>query len=124
MGPPLERNTHLLKPLTGQGGSMQGLAINEPKTAVTLRVNNNDLLLERALRWERERANATYLVQPTDGGAVRSLTWAEAMGEARKMAAHLKSRNFPPGSRIAIIAKNSAHFIITDLAIWMAGHVS
>jgi long-subunit acyl-CoA synthetase (AMP-forming) len=29
-----------------------------------------------------------------------------------------------PGSAIAILGKNSAHWIIADLAIWLAGHVS
>lgn len=87
-------------------------------------VAKEDLLLERAYRWEKERANETYLVQPMGGGQLRSLTWAEAMTEARKMATHLKGRGFPPGSRIAILAKNSAHFIIADLAIWMAGYIS
>lgn len=46
------------------------------------------------------------------------------MDEARRMAAHLRSLGFPPGSRIAILSKNCAHFILSDLAIWMAGHVS
>jgi long-subunit acyl-CoA synthetase (AMP-forming) len=32
--------------------------------------------------------------------------------------------NLPPKSNIAILSKNCAHWIITDLAIWMAGHVS
>jgi long-subunit acyl-CoA synthetase (AMP-forming) len=40
------------------------------------------------------------------------------------MAAHLKSLNLPPGSHIAMATKNCAHFFFTDLAIWMAGHVS
>jgi long-subunit acyl-CoA synthetase (AMP-forming) len=30
----------------------------------------------------------------------------------------------PQGSHIALISKNCAHWIIADLAIWMAGHVS
>jgi long-subunit acyl-CoA synthetase (AMP-forming) len=40
------------------------------------------------------------------------------------MAAHLKSLDLEPGSHIGLISKNCAHFIFTDLAIWMAGHVS
>jgi long-subunit acyl-CoA synthetase (AMP-forming) len=40
------------------------------------------------------------------------------------MAAHLKSRGFEPGARIAILSKNCAHFIMAELAIWMAGHTT
>src|SRR5690606_37442363 len=46
------------------------------------------------------------------------------MNEARRMAAHLVSLNLPPKSQIAILGKNSAHWILADVAIWMAGHVS
>jgi long-subunit acyl-CoA synthetase (AMP-forming) len=34
----------------------------------------------------------------------------------------LKQQGFEPGSRIAILSKNCAHFIMAELAIWMAGH--
>ena len=37
------------------------------------------------------------------------------------MAAHLKSLNLPQGASIAMLAKNSAHFFMAELAIWMAG---
>jgi long-subunit acyl-CoA synthetase (AMP-forming) len=40
------------------------------------------------------------------------------------MAAHLKAQNFEPGSRIAILSKNSAHFMMAELAIWMAGYTT
>ena len=34
------------------------------------------------------------------------------------------STSGPPGSRIGILGKNSAGWIMADLAIWMAGYVS
>ncbi|HSW11623.1 MAG TPA: AMP-binding protein, partial [Solimonas sp.] len=43
---------------------------------------------------------------------------------ARRMAAYLQSLKLAPRSNIAILGKNSAHWIIADLAIWLAGHVS
>ena len=55
---------------------------------------------------------------------MRDFTWAQVMDEARSMAAHLQSLGLPAGSRVAILSKNSAHWLIADLAIWMAGHVS
>ena len=84
----------------------------------------NDLVLERAFKWERERPTRIYMTQPLGGGEVRNYTWADAVGEARRMAAHLQSLGFERGSRIAILSKNCAQFIMSDLAIWMAGYVS
>jgi long-subunit acyl-CoA synthetase (AMP-forming) len=84
----------------------------------------SDLPLERAYRWERERGQAIYMTQPLGGGEVRDYTWAQAVDQARRMAAHLTSLELPAGSNIAILSKNCAEFILSDLAIWMAGHVS
>ena len=83
----------------------------------------NDLPLERVYRWERERASQVFLTQP-HGGNVRQWTWAEAIGESRRVAAWLEAQNLPAGSHIAILSKNCAWWILADLAIWMAGHVS
>ena len=40
------------------------------------------------------------------------------------MATWLQAQSWPAGSNVAILGKNSAHWILADLAIWMAGHVS
>ena len=74
--------------------------------------------------WERVQPDAIYLTQPMGGGVVRDWTWKQVGAEARRMAAHLRSFGWEPGSRIALISKNCAHWIIADLSIWMAGHVS
>jgi long-subunit acyl-CoA synthetase (AMP-forming) len=37
------------------------------------------------------------------------------------MAAYLQAQNLKPGDRVAILSKNCAHFIMAELAIWMAG---
>jgi long-chain acyl-CoA synthetase len=81
-------------------------------------------LLEAAYQWERTTPNRVYMTQPIGGGAVRTYTWKQTLDEARRMAAHLRSLPLSSGSNIAILSKNCAHFIIADLAIWMAGHVS
>ncbi len=81
-------------------------------------------LLEGAYHWERTEPQRVYMTQPLGGGAVKTYTWKQTLDEARRMAAHLRSLPLSPGSNIAILAKNSAHFILADLAIWMAGHVS
>lgn len=82
------------------------------------------LPLEQAYRWEKAKADDIYLTQPMGNGVVQEYTWNRAIGEARRMASYLKSLNYPPKSRIAILSKNCAHWIMTDLAIWMAGHVT
>ncbi len=72
----------------------------------------------------RERPDAVYLTQPLGGGRVDDISFARALDEAKRMAAHLRSLDLPPQSRIAIVSRNCAHFFLSDLAIWMAGHVS
>jgi long-chain acyl-CoA synthetase len=85
----------------------------------------NDLLpLDCLYRWELERAEQIFLTQPFDGGKLREWTWAEAAGEVRRMAAWIEAQNWEPGTRIGILSKNCAWWIMADLAIWMAGHVS
>ena len=49
---------------------------------------------------------------------------ARTVDEARRMARHLQSLGFPKGATVAIVSKNCAHFILSELAIWMAGYVS
>ncbi len=80
--------------------------------------------LARLYHWEKTRPDTVHFVQPVGGGAVEEYTWKQAMSEARRMAAYLQSLNLPAGSSIALLGKNSAHWIIADWAIWMAGHVT
>ncbi|MFL1491569.1 AMP-binding protein [Pseudomonas antarctica] len=78
------------------------------------------VFFEREARHPRK----AFLVQPIGGGEVQTLTWGEVGRQARCTAQWLRARDLPPGSHIALISKNCAHWIIADLAIWMAGHVS
>ncbi len=89
-----------------------------------MQIEASDLVLDRAYAWEKQKPNALYMTQPLGAGAVRTYTWAQTLDESRRMAAYLQSFGFPPGSKIALLSKNCAHFIMTDLAIWMAGYVS
>jgi len=82
------------------------------------------LPLARIFYWERERGHYPYLTQPMGNGAVRDYTWAQAVGESRRVAAWLRQQGWEPGSRIAILSKNCAHWVMADFAIWMAGYVS
>jgi long-chain acyl-CoA synthetase len=86
-------------------------------------IEPSDHVLYRACGWERSCPDRIYMTQPVPGG-VRDYTWAEALDEARRVASYLRSFAFPPGTRIAILSKNCAHFVMSDLAIWLAGYVS
>ncbi|MET1067119.1 MAG: AMP-binding protein, partial [Pseudomonas prosekii] len=79
-----------------------------------------DVFYGREARHPEQR----FLVQPSGGGRVETLTWADVGHQARCAAHWLRARQLPPGSHIALISKNCAHWIVADLAIWMAGHVS
>lgn len=81
-------------------------------------------VLATFLRWEQEQPDKVFLTQPTPDGPVVDYTWAQAGDLARRMAAYLRSLPLPPGSCIALLGRNSAHWIICDIAIMMAGHVS
>ena len=79
------------------------------------------LMLDYIYDHEATHPEAVYLTQPIGGGQVVDYTWAQTLDQARRMAAHLQSLGLEPGARIAILSKNSAHFIMAELAIWIAG---
>ncbi|MCC6571202.1 MAG: AMP-binding protein, partial [Chitinophagales bacterium] len=72
--------------------------------------------------WVAVQPDKTFLRQPFNGEWIH-ISWKKADDEIRRMAAYLRSLNLPPQSKIAIISKNCAHWIMSDLAIMMAGHV-
>jgi long-chain acyl-CoA synthetase len=74
-------------------------------------------------KWEKETPGQLLFHQPFPEGA-RTYTYAHAGDEIRKLAAALIAMNLPPRSRVAILSKNCAHWIMADFAIWMAGHIS
>jgi long-chain acyl-CoA synthetase len=82
------------------------------------------LLLEAAYEWEANTPDKLYMTQPIDGEDPVEYTWSETLNQARRMATHLNSLNLPPNSNIGMISKNCAHFIMAELAIWMAGHAT
>ncbi len=84
----------------------------------------NKLPLDMVYHWEVTKANSLYMTQPIGEGKVVEYTWGRAVDEARRMAAYLKSLNLPEKSRIGLISKNCAQWVMTDWAIWMAGHIS
>ena len=87
-------------------------------------LTDDALALQRLYFWERTAPDRVALTQPLGGGQVRDYTWREVVDQARRMAAHLQSLGLAPGARVGILAKNTAHWLMSDYAIWMAGFVS
>ncbi len=82
------------------------------------------LALQRLYHWEKSARDRNSLTQPMGGGTLRDFTWGQVADEVRRMAAHLKAQGWEPGSKVAILSKNCAWWLMSDLAIWMAGYVS
>jgi len=87
-------------------------------------MSSTPLILDHVLDHEASLSNRIYLTQPLGQGRVADYTWAQVLDQSRRMAAHLQSRGFPRGARIGILSKNCAHFIMAELAIWMAGYTT
>lgn len=87
-------------------------------------MSSTPLILERIYAHEKNFANTVFLTQPQGNGVVVDYTWAQVMDQSRRMAAHLQSRGFPRGARIAILSKNCAHFVMAEIAIWIAGYTT
>ena len=79
--------------------------------------------LEMLYKWEQIKPDEIYLSQPIDG-VWHNWTWKEVADEVRRMAAYFLSLDLPERSKIGILSKNCAHWIMSDLAIMMSGHIS
>jgi long-subunit acyl-CoA synthetase (AMP-forming) len=82
------------------------------------------LQLDNLYAFEKHTPRAQWLTQPMGGGVIKTYSFAEAMDEARRMATFLQKLDLPRGSAIALFSKNTAWWLMADIAIWMAGHVS
>lgn len=75
------------------------------------------------LKWAEKTPDREFLIQPVDGD-VRIHTWRQAESDCRRMASALLGLGLQPGDKVAILAKNSAEWMLVDMAIAMAGLVS
>jgi len=73
--------------------------------------------------WSDKTPDREFLLQPVDG-RLRVITFKEATNQARRMAAALVGLGLNPGDKVAILAKNSAEWLLADLSIAMAGMIS
>jgi len=93
-------------------------------------MNNRDFTLQRLLAVARETPGATALValeaDPEGGpGAVRTIPWTlgDLVRRAQRLARGLIRRGAEPGSRVAIVSRSRAEWVLVDLACQLAGLV-
>lgn len=79
--------------------------------------------LEYFYHWESSTPDNVFLKQPF-GDTWKTLTFAEAGQQARRMATALQGMGLNKGDHVALISKNCTHWVLADLAIMMAGMVS
>ncbi|MBM3914419.1 MAG: AMP-binding protein [Sphingomonadales bacterium] len=80
-------------------------------------------ILEKFYGFEQTQPDKLFLSEPFAGQSQQH-TWYQAGQTIRRLAAALQNLQLPAGSRIAIIGKNSPHWIMADMAIMMAGHIA
>ncbi len=86
-------------------------------------MENLKTTLEMLYHWEQTTPDKLFMRQPFEG-KWKEFTWKQAADEVRIMAAALQSYGLAPKSRVALVSKNCAHWILADLAIMMAGYES
>ena len=80
-------------------------------------------ILDKFFEFESSRADMLFLAEPVKG-VYQKFTWAEAGNQVRRMAAALQKMGLGKDDKVAILSKNCAHWIMTDMAIAMAGCIS
>ena len=81
-------------------------------------------LLDMFYHWERKFPDKVWLNQPLGENQWKSLTWKEAGIQARKIALALKELGLSDNAKVAILSKNCDAWVISDIAIQMAGYIS
>ncbi len=87
-------------------------------------VSADALALQRLYHWESTSPDRTVFTQPLGGGQVATYNWRQVMDQSRRMAAHMQSLGLKPGDKVALLSKNTAHWMMADFAIWLGGFVS
>ncbi len=99
----------------------QNISIAEKNTNTTSK-NEVKPMISYFYKWEKAIPNRVFLRQPKNGKWTE-YTWHQTGDQVRRMATALQSL-VPKGSNIGIVSKNTAHWIMSDLAIMMSGNVS
>ncbi|PKI12622.1 AMP-binding protein [Colwellia sp. 12G3] len=79
--------------------------------------------IDNLLRHTKSHPDEVLMNQPVNR-EWHQFTWRNVEHQARCIASGLKAQHYEKGSKIGILSKNCAEWIIADLAIMMAGMVS
>jgi long-subunit acyl-CoA synthetase (AMP-forming) len=79
--------------------------------------------LDNFYHWEATQADNVFLKQPQNDDWIE-YSWGKVGNQVRRIATALQAMGLPKQSNIGIVSKNCAHWIMNDLGIMMAGHVS
>jgi long-chain acyl-CoA synthetase len=79
--------------------------------------------LEAFLKWEKENSDRIFLRQPING-VWKTWTRTQAANDARRLAQGLQSLGINEKDHVALLSKNCAEWIISDIAMMIAGVVS
>lgn len=88
-------------------------------------MNTVDLALpaDKLRYWLTQDGDREVLFQPIDGEYL-TFNWHQINQQARCLITFLRRQGLQPGAKIAILSKNCAHWMISDLALMLAGYVS
>ncbi len=86
-------------------------------------MNKFDSPLAAFLHWEQTTPENVFFKQPYNG-KIKERSYKSGGAEIRRISTALKALDIPLKSKIAILSKNCAEWIMADLAIMMAGHIS
>ena len=73
--------------------------------------------------WEKNTPTKPFLRQHINN-KVLTYSFEKSGEEIRRMASALLALDLPRQSKIALLSKNCAHWVMADIAIMMAGHIS
>lgn len=86
-------------------------------------IAKNKAPIEMFYHWEKERSSTVYLRQPIND-VWNEYTWADISYRVRRLTSALFDMGLERGDKVAILSKNCAEWIITDLALQLGGFVS
>ncbi|MDH5604295.1 MAG: AMP-binding protein, partial [Cyclobacteriaceae bacterium] len=79
-------------------------------------------LLEMFYSWEAKTPERVFLSQPHEG-RYDHYTWHETGNQVRQVAYYLHSLQLPPNAKIGVFGYTTAHWVMAELAILMAGYI-
>ena len=86
--------------------------------------NDTKTLIDYFVENVKKYGDDIFLTQPMGNGEVKTFSYNDVLNSAKKVAGYIESFGYPPKSQIAICSKSCAYWVIADLGIWLAGHVS